>query len=291
MKKWLVGLLALAAPAAASAQSFAAFGDYGNQSGANAVAAFVKSRNPDHILSLGDQCYEATPSVAEQVGNKYATFVKAKRFWPAVGNHEFTDGCGGGGGAKGYFSYFSLPNNERYYDVVLGNVHLFVLNSNAGLRQEPSGTSATSVQAQWLRLKLAGSRSPWKIVMFHHPPFTSGEHGNARRMQWPFEAWGATAVISGHDHGYERFMKDSNKDGRKMPYFVSGLGGAERRAFGVVKAGSVARYNAAFGALFINATSTALDFKFLNIQGRQIDSLRLTKSTNSLSTSDFRVCC
>jgi len=289
MKTIVAACLAMSVPSVAGAQTFAAFGDYGNQSGADAVAAFIKSKNPNHILSLGDQCYDASPSIINQVGNKYGSYVIAKRFWPAAGNHEYSDGCGGGA-AKAYYSYFVLPNNERYYDVVLGNVQLFVLNSNDGAR-EPHGTTATSTQGLWLKSKLAASSSPWKIVMFHHPAFSSGEHGQAPRMQWPFEAWGAHAVLSGHDHNYERFMKDANNDGVKMPYFVSGLGGAERRPFGTIKPGSVVRYKDGFGALFITATSTSLNFKFLNLKGSQIDTLTLSKSSKSLSTSDFRVCC
>lgn len=290
MRSIVAACLAIGAPSVAGAQTFAAFGDYGNQSGADAVAAFVKSRNPDHILSLGDQCYEASPSIANQVGNKYGSYVTAKRFWPAIGNHEYSDGCGGGGGAKGYYSYFALPNNERYYDVVLGNVHLFVLNSNGGTR-EPHGTTPTSTQGLWLKNKLAGSSAPWKIVMFHHPAFSSGEHGQAKRMQWPFEAWGAHAVLSGHDHNYERIMKDANRDGVKMPYFVSGLGGAERRLFATIRAGSAARYKDAFGALFITATSTSLNFRFLNLKGSQIDAFTMAKSSKSPTMTDFRVCC
>ena len=290
MKTLVAACLMFGTPSVAGAQSFAAFGDYGDQSGATAVANFVKNRNPNYILSLGDQCYDAAPSIAQQVGDKYSSYVTTKRFWPTLGNHEYSDACGGGS-AKGYFSYFVLPNNERYYDVVLGNVHLFVLNANTGTR-EPSGTSASSTQGQWLKNKLAASSAPWKIVMFHQPPFSSGEHGNATYMQWPFEAWGASAVLSGHDHDYERFMKDDNSDGIKMPYFVAGLGGAARRGFVNIKPDSIVRYKDAYGALFITATSTSINFKFLNVRKRQIDNLDLTKAARStLSTGDFRVCC
>ena len=27
-------------------------------------------------------------------------------------------------------------------------------------------------------------------------------------MQWPYTAWGATAVLSGHQHSYERINRD-----------------------------------------------------------------------------------
>ena len=289
MRLFIIGLVLAAASSAAGAQNFAAFGDYGNQSGANAVATFVKSRNPDYILSLGDQCYDAAPALSQQVGGKYGSYVTARKFWPTLGNHEFSDGCGGGT-AKGYFSYFTLPNNERYYDVILGNVHLFVLNANTGTR-EADGTAATSRQATWLKNKLASSKSPWKIVMFHQPPFSSGEHGDARYMQWPFEAWGASAVLSGHDHDYERFLKDINKDGTKMPYFVSGLGGAERRPFATIKPDSVKRYKDAFGALFFTATSTALTFKFLNVNGTQIDTYSMSKGKAAATDFGVKTCC
>ena len=56
-------------------------------------------------------------------------------------------------------------------------------------------------------------------MLFHHPPFSSGPHGSTYELQWPFRAWGATAVSAGHDHSYERF------DAGGMPYVVVGTGG------------------------------------------------------------------
>lgn len=66
---------------------------------------------------------------------------------------------------------------------------------------EPDGTTSTSVQAQWLQASLAASTAVWKFVLLHHSPYSSGStHGTNPRTQWPFEAWGAHAVFSGHDH-------------------------------------------------------------------------------------------
>jgi hypothetical protein len=48
-------------------------------------------------------------------------------------------------------------------------------------------------------------------------------------MQWPFEEWGATAVLSGHDHCYERFAAGQSR----FPYFVNGMGGARIYGFQV----------------------------------------------------------
>ena len=46
------------------------------------------------------------------------------------------------------------------------------------------------------------------LAVWHHPRFSSGEHGNDATV-WPF--WdalyraGADVVVNGHDHDYERF--------------------------------------------------------------------------------------
>ena len=282
----LLPLAAVAMPATAFAQTtvkFAAFGDIGSSSNAGAVASLVRSRGADLILMLGDLCYGSVP-LATQVNANYSAEKKASKLRPALGNHEFTDSCGGGNNASGYRAFFRLPNNERYYDFRHGPVHLLVLNSY----KDPDGTSATSKQAMWLKARLAASTSPWQVVLLHHPPYSSGAaHGSTSYMQWPFEAWGADAVLAAHDHVYERIIRDVNGDGVKVPYFVSGLGGRSRRSFGSAVKGSVKRYNSAYGALFVTATSTSMRFEFRRTGGTLIDSYSKTKSADAQTNDAF----
>jgi hypothetical protein len=162
-------------------------------------------------------------------------------------------------------------------------VHFFALNSYS----EPDGTTASSKQGQWLKAKLAASTSPWQVVFFHHPAYSSGYHQSSKYMRWPFEQWGVDAVLSGHDHDYERVLQDANGNGVKLPYFVSGLGGESRRPFGTIVSGSVKRYAAADGALFITATSTSMDFEFRNTAGNLIDSYSISKGARTQSSTQF----
>ena len=84
----------------------------------------------------------------------------------------------------------------------------------------------------------------------HHPPFSSGStHGSTLEMQWPYEAWGATAVIAGHDHVYERIIRDDNSDGVNFPYFTIGAGRARPLQLLPLRCqGSQVRYSATYGA-------------------------------------------
>ena len=190
------------------------------------------------------------------------------RFFPVLGNHDWDTP-----GAAPYLDYFTLPGNERYYDVVLGPVHLFMLDSDP---REPDGHRGDA-QAAWLQDGLARSLARWKIVVMHHPPFSSGPHGSASWMQWRFEPWEADAVLSGHDHLYERVTK------RQFPYFVNGLGGQAAYAFQTPVDGSQARYNATHGAMLVEADDDHLSFRFVTTAGATIDTYTLYAAPKSVS--------
>lgn len=246
---------------------FAVVGDYGVDSkDAADVAALVRSWAPDHVFTVGDNNYPigAASTIDDHIGQYYSHFIgeyqgdygsgaAVNRFWPSPGNHDW-----GTPDLQPYLDYFTLPGNERYYDVDLGLVHLFAIDSDP---HEPDGTLADSTQAHWLRHALAQSTACWNFVYFHHPAYSSGSHGSETDMQWPFEAWGADAVFAGHDHTYERLQVGG------IPYFVVGLGGAGRYSFPNVVPESIVRYNEHHGALSISISSTDMSFEFFAVDG------------------------
>jgi len=126
------------------------------------------------------------------------------------------------------------------------------------------------VQADWLKSSLSNSTASWKIVCFHHPPYSSAVHGSALWMRWPFHEWGADLVLSGHDHTYERFLIDN------MTYIVNGLGGANIYDFVDELPGSQVRYNQDHGAMLVTATVKVLYIQFIIWNGEVIDDFSLT---------------
>ncbi|MFQ5341917.1 MAG: metallophosphoesterase family protein [Anaerolineae bacterium] len=274
----LAGLAGASHAQAATPVRFAVIGDYGGGGQAEQdVADLVKSWNPDFVVTAGDNNYPAgsASTIDDHIGQYYHEFIypytggygsgaATNRFFPILGNHDWMAmGCDGANCAGPYLDYFTLPGNERYYEFTRGPVSFFMLDSDT---HEPDGTSSTSTQASWLLSKLATSTARWNLVFLHHAPYSSANHGSTTRMQWPFAAWGADAIFSGHDHTYERIVVDG------IPYFVNGLGGSSRYSFGTPVAGSQVRYRDDYGAMLVEADDTSITFQFISRAGVVIDS-------------------
>jgi len=118
----------------------------------------------------------------------------------------------------------------------------------------------------WLKESLRTSNSSFKIVYFHHPPFTTAQiDPPAEWMQkYNFSAWGASIVINGHEHVYERLQKWG------IYNIICGLGG-HPWLYTIhdcdIEPGSIVRYNAYHGAIVAFATSRKIDFCFYSIEG------------------------
>jgi tartrate-resistant acid phosphatase type 5 len=254
---------------------FAVIGDYGLAGDAEAdVAALVLSWAPDFIITTGDNNYPngSDETIDENVGQYFHSFISpylgaygeganTNRFFPSLGNHDWLTDA-----ARPYLDYFSLPGNERYYDFIWGPVQFFSIDSDPN---EPDGVGSSSIQADWLREQLAASTSPWQIVYTHYPPYSSGAHRSTDWIQWPFKEWGADAVLSGHDHMYERLEVDD------LAYFVNGLGGGSRYLFTVPLPSSMVRYRSNYGAMLVEASVEKIVFQFINRKNELIDEYTL----------------
>lgn len=274
--------------------SFVSYGDFGDGgTDAGNVANLIKSLNPGIILTNGDNNYSGNGTTAgwdNVVGrfygqqyihypsgstSAYAPGPAENAFFPAIGNHDMDLGT------TNQAAYFDLPPNERYYTFVKGPVQFFALDSDT---REPDGATSTSTQALWLQAQLAASTAPWKVVYMHESPYSScTTHGSIAHMQWPFEQWGADAIISAHDHVYERIVRDVNGDGTNAVYIVTGAGGHGLYNFGTPVAGSQFRYNASYGATFVQATATSMTFSFYSLASptTPVDGYTMLKQTTA----------
>lgn len=256
---------------------FAVFGDYGFAGPEEAaVAEMVLAWEPDFIATTGDNNYPdgAANTIDENIGQYYHSYIgnyqgvygegsEENRFFPSLGNHDW-----GTPSLEPYLDYFTLPGNERYYEVNWGPVHIFIIDSDP---REPDGVGVSRDQAAWLQSALAASDAEWKVVIMHHPAYSSSRHGSNVSMRWPYAEWGADIVLAGHDHVYERLEVDG------FPYITTGLGGYPvRYEFIVPIQYSLVRYRENFGALFVTADESSINFQFISIDGEIVDDFTLT---------------
>jgi acid phosphatase type 7 len=221
------------------------------------------------VFTLGDNAYP--DGTAEQFRECYdPTWGKYKRRTkPAAGNHEYNTSE-----ARPYFDYFGRKVGKPgrgYYAYDRGSWHIVVLNSNC----EEVACGARSRQVRWLRRNLAKHRTRCTLAYFHHPLFSSGEHGNQtkmRRMWWVLYRANADVILNGHDHNYERFAPqrpNGTKYGRRgIRQFVVGTGGAKRRPFGKIQPHSQVRNHRTSGVLKLKLRSGSYRWKFVPVAGR-----------------------
>ena len=189
---------------------------------------------------------------------------------PSPGNHDYISP-----GAAPYYSYFGAhagPSGQGYYSYNLGAWHIVSLNSNIAV-------FAGSPQEQWLRADLAANQTLCTLAYFHHPRFSSGQHGDQLFMRDIWQAlyeFGVDVVVSGHDHNYEQFHRqnpDGMLDANGIREFVVGTGGTTLRPFAAIKPNSAVRNSDTHGVLKLILRPTSYDWEFVPVAGQSfIDS-------------------
>lgn len=222
---------------------FLVIGDTGSgHLGEHLVARMLNSNvSTDFLLHVGDIVYPAFTEGRSDLRcfSEYEPLLRQIPFFPTTGNHEMY------GKSADYLGSFWLPTNsvtgtEFYYSFDHGDLHVTSLLvpwwgiSELGKIAEDGSRSA---QYRWLTNDLAQTAKPWKVVFFHQPPLSSGEHAlddydldgrlDALQMQeffLPlFEKHQVQVVFTGHDHLWERFPPTNG-----IHFVVTGGGGALR---------------------------------------------------------------
>ncbi|WP_298768873.1 GEVED domain-containing protein [uncultured Shewanella sp.] len=261
----IIPLLAFTFPSmfninAVQATTFAAIGDYGDSGSERSdVANLIDSWDPEFIITLGDNDYEYNynVSVVPYYGHYISSNCTQNRFYPSFGNHDWN-------GTNGYDDVFPCTGSQ--YQFTKDNIEFFTINSD----------SLSNSQITWLQTELGNSTATWKVVFFHHPPYSSGAHGNNSFMQLNYADWGADIVLGGHDHSYERIERDG------IHYFVNGLGGRGRYGFdNCCVSGSQKRYNSNYGAMRFDVNGNDMRIRFINRSSSTIDDITLTKNPDN----------
>ena len=243
--------------------------------GAKQTSDQLLAQKEGWFFTVGDNAYEDGSN--EVYDTCYAPTwgrILDRTILPVPGNHDWLTR-----NAAGYFDYFGAraePNGTDYYSMDLGAWHIIVLESDC---TKVGGCRPDNPQGRWLARDLAQSTAHCTLALWHHPRWSSGEHGDQQQVA-PF--WtalynaGADLIINGHDHDYERFAPQDPSGQETRPggirEIVVGTGGGALREFHTIQPNSEFRLAGTFGVLRLTLDPASYDWEFLPSNGSVSDS-------------------
>jgi 3',5'-cyclic AMP phosphodiesterase CpdA len=181
------------------------------------IVAAAVTREPDFVLHTGDLVQDGSDTEQWPIFfDIEKELLRRTVFFPSLGNHERNN--------PQYYEFFDV--RTPYYSFNWGQAHIVVVNSDVGNITADEREAYWKRQTQWLEEDLARSqKAEFRFAVFHHPPYTAmarRQSGSPRSREWLplFEKYKVQAVFNGHDHNYQRHVKNG------VQYITTGGGGA-----------------------------------------------------------------
>src|SRR5262245_61008226 len=178
---------------------FAILGDFGTGDRvqyqlAEQMAKMLTRFKYELVVLVGDNIYgsERPQDFKKKFEDPYKPLLDAGvKFYASLGNHDARE--------QRYYKLFNMDGKLYYTFSPKADIRFFILESTY---PEPE-------QIKWVENELRSSGSNWKIPVFHHPLYSSGErHGSDLTLRTVLEPlfvkYNVSVVLTGHDHFYER---------------------------------------------------------------------------------------
>lgn len=245
----------------------------------------IKDTNPEFSIGIGDLVSDAGYQweYVRLLQSLHGLEVPHHLF---PGNHDYDHAYNGKSKthweAETFRRYLRTAGESNYRSWTNGPCAFISLDPNENF---PVGIPQGTAQWKWLEATIesdAWKQAPWKIILVHQPPFSQGWPGyqgektieNLLKPYW--EKGLIDLVISGHTHDYERLLL-SHRAGKTAFLILGGAGGnleSSNTLESVPNMDKVIRTHH-FGK--IDADKNRLIFRAIDLEGRVIDSLQLTK--------------
>ncbi|MCP4262612.1 MAG: hypothetical protein GY774_34680 [Planctomycetes bacterium] len=198
--------------------TFFVFGDTrsGNALAHRKLVEQMKMRGAAFYIHTGDFVHDATdPRQWNEFLEIERPLLEKMPIVPVAGNHDISD--------VGIFTKLFF-RKKRFYSFEYANSLVIVLDSTMSIEEGDRQHRFLKEELESLKNKEINH----VFVIVHHPPYSSGKHGDNKRVRDTvvplLQNHNVVAVFSGHDHSYER-----TKAINGIVYVVTGGGGAPMR--------------------------------------------------------------
>ena len=223
----------------------AAVGDIScNKNGKQTISS-IENNHPNLVLFLGDLAYDNSLECFFDQTQVLENNETGNTVLVTIGNHDIDNGDGNKETKKQHMMHYNIPS-AGYYSKIFdydGSKILIVAMNFTGLEEQQERNkvknSLENEQYNFVKDQLENSKATYKIVV-SHAPFVSAECNSLLKLfritpcHNPLEKWDndlftkyhtlfkntkVDLVLSGHNHNYQREVKDG------INYVISGLGG------------------------------------------------------------------
>lgn len=275
--------------------NFLVIGDWGHNGEsyqkqvANAMGHAARDMEAQFVITTGDNFYPSGVKTTNDPHwvSSFESIYKAQslhvKWYPVLGNHDYVDNPDAEVEYSKQSNRWDMP--ARYYSrkfFINGDTTqsvLIVFIDTDPFEKKMRGVktdsvkytvSATEDQQQWLEELLSDKTVKWKIVVGHHPVYTSGwrKYSNdtkkMRRFLEPiFKKYGVNLYICGHEHHLEH-----SKAKGMTHYIISGAGAEIRKTLSFP---TIPRFGASeqgFATFSIDGNQARV--QFINYNGKVI---------------------
>lgn len=276
--------------------SFLALGDWGSgdltqKTIAQSLVNYHAKLGASAVLLLGDNFLPRGVESRRdpQWTDKFEAMYPADKidvpFCPVLGNHDYqgvfqSEVDYSRTTVNGKPTRWSMPDLtwSRVFTSADGSVRVRVIALNTvELIEAPEHDVRVGRQMKWLDAELArsaGAGEQWRVVVAHHPVYSSGKHGAdvrlERLLKERFLGGKVDVFLAGHDHHFELFQP---KNG--VVHIVAGAGGKPRSA---ATGGDSFTFSGVSGFSVLQFGSKDVLVRFVEASGRVLGSWKAAKN-------------
>jgi hypothetical protein len=198
--------------------NFAVVGDWSCNPNTQKVVKSIISKDPELVLNLGDNSYEATANCWLKIVDPIDEKMKI-----VIGNHDVDEDPAL---VPAYMKHFNLT--EPYYAFDYKNIHFVAMSTDIPSVPYKEGSPQYAFVENDLVSASSNPDTDWIVVFYHNLGYagspSGGPNGHRSIIKYHelFEKYGVDVVFQGHLHNYQRtYPLKYNEDNPREPIIAS----------------------------------------------------------------------
>lgn len=245
--------------------------------------AYEKQPNAAFMVFIGDMIERPHDEYWKEWFRSGSSIFQTLPIIATPGNHEYYKGLKQNIDPR-WMAHFAFPQNGP--ESFKGRVCYWDYGDTRIISMDTNGLNLYTgiIQRNWLKKVLEQTTKRWKVIIMHHPAFTTSRTHDNFLVRWYFkplfDKYGVDLVLQGHEHGYGRsaYIANSVFPSKQGPVYVISHDSPKLYDVNFSKEMDQLASNTRMYQL-INVSHDSLNFKAYTSDGILYDDLALIKNS------------